>query len=685
MILSKLNSLIKSSFLATSSLILLLAAPLSAFAEESPATVITPPACIAPSPTDPGNRAPSGVAALTYVYDCNSGLWENDHYTYNPNTQMYVAKDSVVYTYNQVTGVYDYSTWEFSPVRSAYYQLAATAAQPPLGAQTIGQPVPVVIPNTPDAGQSQSVSGEQNGTNNNGSVAASNLNATANTTINNTTGVSLINNLYGRTVTGNALVIGNTSAGNATSGNAQDIANIVNMLQSSSNAFANNGLVTFVANIDGNVNGDLLLDPAQLSAVQNASNVSLNDKTIINTSTNASINNNLNLLSGTGNATVSKNTTGGDATTGNATAIVNLVNVINSAITAGKSFIGVVNINGNLNGDILLPPNFVDQLIAANVPTVTITAPSSVNNNNTNITDTTKVNNTNNLGINNNVTATADSGAATVNNNTAAGNATTGNATTKITAFNLTGNSVVGTNNLLVFVNVLGTWVGLIVNAPAGSTAADLGGGVTQNNTNIASDTTINNKVKESINNTVNVAAKTGDATVSSNTQGGNAKTGDAKAAVNILNIENARLAFSNWFGLLFINVFGNWHGSFGVDTSAGDPVVVAGERSNSTSSTGTQSSSPQVFRFVPKFSSTVSTPSNEAFNIAPVADSVLPTRLADAAVLTASTKKQQASTPQLQATKNSLWRAASIIGAVVVLYIVADALLSRYRAGRRA
>ena len=685
MILSKLNSLIKSSFLATSSLILLLATPLSAFAEDAPAAVVAPPACVAPTSADPGNRAPSGAAALTYVYDCNSGLWENDHYTYNPNTQMYIAKDSVVYTYNQATGVYDYSTWEYSPVRSAYYQLAATAAQPPLGAQTIGQPVPVVIPNTPDAGQSQSVSGEQNGTNNNGSVAASNLNATANTTINNTTGVSLINNLYGRTVTGNALVIGNTSAGNATSGNAQDIANIVNMLQSSSNAFANNGLVTFVANIDGNVNGDLLLDPAQLSAVQNASNVNLNDKTIINTSTNASINNNLNLLSGTGNATVSKNTAGGDATTGNATAIVNLVNVINSAITAGKSFIGVVNINGNLNGDILLPPNFVDQLIAANVPTVTITAPSSVNNNNTNITDTTKVNNTNNLGINNNVTATADSGAATVSNNTAAGNATTGNATTKITAFNLTGNSVVGTNNLLVFVNVLGTWVGLIVNAPAGSTAADLGGGVTQNNTNIASDTTINNKVKESINNTVNVAAKTGDATVSSNTQGGNAKTGDAKAAVNILNIENARLAFSNWFGLLFINVFGNWHGSFGVNTSAGDPVVVASERSDSTSSTGTQSSSPQVFRFVPKFSSTVSTPSNEAFNIAPVADSVLPTRLADAAVLTASTKKQQASTPQLQATKNSLWRAASIIGAVVVLYIVADALLSRYRAGRRA
>ena len=46
--------------------------------------------------------------------------------------------------------------------------------------------------------------------------------------------------------------------------------------------------------------------------------------------------------------------------------------MINSALTAGKSFLGVVNINGNLNGDILLPDNFVDQMLASNVPTVNI-------------------------------------------------------------------------------------------------------------------------------------------------------------------------------------------------------------------------------------------------------------------------------------------------------------------------
>jgi hypothetical protein len=35
----------------------------------------------------------------------------------------------------------------------------------------------------------------------------------------------------------------------------------------------------------------------------------------------------------------------------------------------------------------------------------------------------------------------------------------------------------------------------------------------------------------------------------------------------------NNNLSLNGWFGLLFINVFGSWNGSFGVNTSAGDPV----------------------------------------------------------------------------------------------------------------
>ena len=706
-------SIIKTGFLSLAVMTLTLGLPLGTLVDGTVAADGT--TCTTPVVTDPGVHAPTGAAAGNFTYNCGTGLWENAHYTYNPVTQVYTALDPVIYTYNTTTGQYDYSTWEYSPARNTYYQLAASVATPPFGAQTIGTPPPVVTP-TPSpqlASPAATASNIPTGTNGNlsatgpgslnsgtsgltgpDSTNTSNLVGTSNTNLNNNTNVSLINNLYGRATSGNAYVVGNTTAGGASTGDAKDIANVVNLLQSSTNAFGTTGPVTFVANINGDVNGDLLLDPSNLGSIQNAGNVTLTNDTKINNSLNANINNNINVAAATGNANVANNTEGGNATSGNASAIADLINVINSAITAGRSFIGVVNINGNLNGDILLPPGFIDQLVAANVPTVTVTAPSSVNTGSTSLSDKTTVNNTNNLGINNNINANATTGQANVTDNTTAGNATSGNAMTHITAFNLTGSKIVGANDLLVFVNVLGQWVGLIVNAPAGATAAELGGGITQNDTTIANTTDVNNTTKERINNNVNVAAASGDATVSHNTTGGNAKTGDAKAAINLLNVENSNLAFSNWFGVLFINVFGTWHGSFGINTSAGDKPVTA----PSVGYGGGDANTPtEVFRFVPSSSSSTSGSihssgsstgrggTSSSYQAVPVGNSSLPPAVSNAAVLASSISRSPSPTLHSQSSKNSFWRAASIIAGVITLYILADALLTAFRQKRRA
>jgi hypothetical protein len=422
-----------------------------------------------------------------------------------------------------------------------------------------------------------------------------------------------LNNLVGsQSTTGNATVIGNTTAGSGTTGNAQALANIVNMLQSSSNVLGGD-TVTFVSNINGDVNGDLMIDPNAVQTVQPAIASPGTNNLTLNNQVNSAINNTVDLQAASGNATVSNNTSAGNATTGSAKAVADVVNVINSAISGGKSFLGVVNINGNFNGDILVPPNFIDQLIAANVPTVTIstTGPSSDNritNGQTGNTQT--VSNTTNQNITNTVNATAASGTATVTNNTSAGSATTGSAATNITAFNLTGSNVIGANALLVFVNVLGTWVGMIVNAPAGVTAAELGGSVTSSPAAGKTNTTINNNANQQINNTINVASRSGNAAVSSNTIAGNAKTGDAQTAVNLLNISNSSLSLAGWFGILFINVFGNWHGSFGVNTSAGDPPIVDSQPSAVTAASSSAPAPIKVFRFVPHNTASTSTPS---------------------------------------------------------------------------
>jgi hypothetical protein len=305
--------------------------------------------------------------------------------------------------------------------------------------------------------------------------------------------------------------------------------------------------------------------------------------------TNASINNTIDVSANSGDATVANNTNGGNATTGNAQAVVNLMNLINSTVATGHSFVGTVNINGDLNGDILLPPGVLDALLAS-------TGPSSGNAVATSLTDNSTTINNVAMATANNITADATTGNANVSNNTNAGSATSGGAHSNVTLLNLTGSNTVGKDALLVFVNVLGRWVGMIMNAPTGSTAAELGGGITATGaasgtpsavasgtgpgstnssaTNVTDNSHLTNTASLAITNTVNVHAHSGDATVADNTTGGNATSGNASTAVNILNMQGSNLSLTDWFGILFINVFGVWNGSFGINTSAGDPIV---------------------------------------------------------------------------------------------------------------
>jgi hypothetical protein len=526
-------------------------------------------ACAIPAPTGPGVHQPVGADAAAYTYDCNTGLYESSYYTFDPNTDTYTAIDPVVYTCDPTTNEYSYTTYVYSAAAAAYLPVTQTVSQPPAGATVVPCPTPNSAGGTAAATAVTPPGGSTTPT------GSSNLDSTVNnnTTGTDTTNANVTNNVTSDGTSGDATVLGNTTAGDADSGDAEVVANELNYLQSTGSVEDGNQPATFVANIDGDVNGDFLLDPSTLGAVQPAT-VNNNETTTtnINNNANATMDNNVNLAADSGDASVENNTSAGSATSGNAEAVANIVNVIDSAITAGHSFVGVININGNLNGDILLPPDFVNELLADNVPTLTLTGPSSTNTSNTTANNNTTVTNTNNLGATNNITSDADSGSATVSNNTGAGSATTGSAANNITAFNLTGSNVVGANDLLVFVNVVGKWVGLIVNTPPGTTAASLGGGITENNTD-TNNTNVNNTTNDQINNNVNVAADSGNADVADNTTAGDATSGNADTAVNLLNVEGSNISLSGWFGVLFINVFGTWNGSFGINTSAGDPT----------------------------------------------------------------------------------------------------------------
>lgn len=401
-----------------------------------------------------------------------------------------------------------------------------------------------------------------------------------------TTTTQIANALNSIAKTGNASVTGNTTGGSATSGNADASATIINNVNSSLTNANNAEAANFVTNITGDVNGDIILQPMLLKAMLEAGASNTAQDQSINSTNTTNLANDVNLTANSGNADVTHNTTAGNATSGNANTVADVVNIVNSMIAANQSFVGTINIYGNLNGDILIAPDFIPQLLASNGKSGSVSGKS----------DTT-VNTSDTTSIVNNVALAANSGQAAVTNNTKGGNATTGSADTNLVIFNLTGHEIVACNSLLVFINVLGKWVGVIVDAPTGSTAAAIGNNVQQNTVTDPS-LAINAVNTTQITNNLNLTSQTGDATVSGNTTAGNATSGNATASANIANIANSQLGLSGWFGILFINVYGTWLGSFGVDTSAGNPVAM----NNPTGSTGSTGSKHtlQAIAYVP-------------------------------------------------------------------------------------
>ncbi|MDB5162448.1 MAG: mucin7-like protein [Candidatus Saccharibacteria bacterium] len=416
------------------------------------------------------------------------------------------------YTYNQSTGFWDSEEWQYNPTSGRYET----------------PPQPVVIEPTEAAKNDESKSVD--------------------------TTVTLDNDITSDAVSGDSTINKNTTGGSATTGDAAAIATLVNMVNSSVGVGDNQKIASFTQDILGDVKGDIILYPMLLKAMLEAE--AGNDAaTNIDVKNDFKIDNTIGLTAKSGDANVTNNTAAGDATTGSATAVANVVNILNSMIATQQSFIGTINIYGNLEGDILIAPDFIPQMLASNTDDDS---------------SKTKVSTKDSTDIINNITAVAESGAAAVLNNTSAGNAETGKADTGVVIFNLTGHEIIAKNSLLVFVNVLGKWVGVIVDAPAGATSALIGNEVTKNET-YSPDLKVNAESKHGITNTISVDAQSGDAVVSGNTMAGGAKTGQAVALANIANLSGSQFGISDWFGVLFINVFQNWHGSFGIDTFYGN------------------------------------------------------------------------------------------------------------------
>lgn len=438
-----------------------------------------------------------------------------------------------------------------------------------------------------------------NGTNstNDGSASISKDN---NTTQGNS--ASVVNNLEQETITGGNSASKNTGGDSEIeTGDANTSGTIINDVNSNIS-----GLSVYEFNIVDDHTGDYILtyDDAHCisgciggaTTVKNTGNGSdstnTGDVNIVSyddtfQENDATVENNMTLTSNSGDNTADKNTNGDTSiATGDANVSANALTFANTNVEGGIVY-GIVNIYGDLYGDIILPDGTVFACcILDSTVANTDNGSNSTNTANFNQTNSNTTNQYNSVDIENVIYADANTGGNSTSNNTGGDSfIETGDANVIVQVVNFVNNNIVGGDWWLVIINEGGKWIGKIIGALdganyAGSDGFDISesssgeltvtnssnGGGSENTAIVNSET--NTKTTQENNakvvNNLNLTANTGGNSASKNTGGDSSiSTGDANIIANIVNFVNNNIVGSGRLFVTVINVFGSWLGDF--------------------------------------------------------------------------------------------------------------------------
>ncbi len=434
---------------------------------------------------------------------------------------------------------------------------------------------------------------EGNGTSsdNSGSVSLANEGTTLQTN-----GAKVANNLNEVTETGDNSASRNVGDSQITTGDANTTGTVITAVNTNID-----GVQVNEFNIVDDQVGDVVLDFGQscvfgcatgdLSAENlNNGSDSTNDAEIDSSvssytfqTNDALVENNMTLSSDSGNNNTDRNTAG-DSTieTGDANVSANSLTFANNNLSGGVVY-SVVNIFGDLIGDIIFPDGFccTGDLSAANVGNGT----NSENLANIDVTNSDTQLQANDADIQNYIVLDANTGDNTTSDNTGGTSSiTTGDASAEMQLVNIANTNIAGGDWWLVIVNEAGNWVGKILGAPLGAlyggsdgflfTQADSGeitvtnsenGSDSQNTGSVSKDstnTTVQANDAQIVNN-INLSANTGGNSASRNTGGTSSiTTGDADIIANLVNFVNNNIAGGKLF-VTVVNVFGSWMGDF--------------------------------------------------------------------------------------------------------------------------
>ena len=429
-------------------------------------------------------------------------------------------------------------------------------------------------------------------------------NIISNSSTNQNNDANIVNDLIVGSGTGNNSASKNLGDSSITTGDANTTGTIVNSVNTNVD-----GIMVSEFNVNDNQTGDIILNFDNLNqncisgcsgANTQLANTNNGDGSVntaeaniadIDTTTQfntANIDNNMTLASNTGNNEADKNT-GGDSTitTGDANTAANVLNFANTNL-AGNVVYAVVNIFGDLVGDIIMP--LIEGTSCCGQPAANIAntgnGSGSINNTDLNLSSADTTNQFNTADIDNNLTLSATTGDNETSLNTGGTSSiVTGDTSVIAQVANIANLNLTGGNYWLLIVNEAGKWIGKILGSPDGANVAgselmdiavDDGGNISVTNSNNGADTVNNATVNETsqntltqtntakIDNNLNLSANTGGNSASKNTGGDSSiTTGDASIVANIVNFVNTNITSTGRLFVTVVNVFGSWLGDF--------------------------------------------------------------------------------------------------------------------------
>ncbi len=267
------------------------------------------------------------------------------------------------------------------------------------------------------------------------------------------------------------------------------------------------------------------------------------------------------VTSNTGSNQADENFGDVEINSGNASSLANVINFVNLNINGSKFIIPVINILDDFQGDIILPSKEKFSLTEEQVGQLP---------------EDFLFINENQAEIDNELTASANTGENETQNVEKDSEVNTGDAQSQANTLSFVNQNILYNNWFKLLISNLGNWTGKIYGWSSPEAVEDLsdlglisleknnlpnGGGDNKNKDNSSPDRIFANSNQAKVNNKIDIQANTGQNKI--NQAGGNAeiKTGSAKALGNLLNFVNINIWGSRWFFGL-INILGNWNGN---------------------------------------------------------------------------------------------------------------------------